>query len=114
MVQEMMLNGRVYSSEELFDMGVIDILAESGEGQRSVYSYVEKSTKYRNGYRAMQQVKQRVNPITYDELWDVCSFWVDIAMEISERDIRLMDRLINAQNRKAATGYQETAMRNTG
>ncbi len=114
MVQKMMLNGRVYSSEELFDMGVIDILAESGEGKNSVYSYVEKSAKYRNGFRAMQQVKQRVNPITYDELWNVCSYWVDIAMEISERDLRLMDRLIKAQNRKAATGYQESAMRDTG
>ncbi|OGT65603.1 MAG: hypothetical protein A3I13_05660 [Gammaproteobacteria bacterium RIFCSPLOWO2_02_FULL_47_50] len=114
MVQEMMLNGRVYSSEELFDMGVIDILAESGGGKNSVYSYVEKSTKYRNGFHAMQQVKQRVNPITYDELWNVCSYWVDIAMEISERDLRLMDRLIKAQNRKAATGYQESAMRDTG
>ena len=114
MVQEMMLNGRVYSSEELFDMGVIDILAECGGGKNSVYSYVEKSTKYRNGFHAMQQVKQRVNPITYDELWNVCSYWVDIAMEISERDLRLMDRLIKAQNRKAATGYQESAMRDTG
>lgn len=114
MVQEMMLNGRVYSSEELFDMGVIDILAESGGGKNSVYSYVEKSTKYRNGFHAMQQVKQRVNPITYDELWNVCSYWVDIAMEISERDLRLMDRLIKAQDRKAATGYQESAMRDTG
>ncbi len=109
-VEKMMLNGRIYSAEELFDMGVIDVLAESGKGEAAVYSYVERSIKYRNGFHAMQHVKQCVNPITYDELWDVCSHWVDIAMQISDRDLRLMDRLIKAQNRKAAQEYQDSLM----
>ena len=109
-VEKMMLNGRIYSSEELFDMGVIDILTDIDEGKAAVYSYIERSTKYQNGFQAMQHVKESVNPITYEDLWDVCSYWVDIAMQISERDLKLMDRLVNAQDRKAAQGYQKSSM----
>lgn len=109
-VEKMMLNGRVYSAEELYDMGVIDHLAEKGKGREEVYSYIEKATKYENGHRAMQWVKQKVNPITYDDLWEVCSYWVDIAMQISDRDLRLMDRLVKAQNRKVATESAQVAL----
>jgi hypothetical protein len=36
---------------------------------------------------------------------DVCSYWVDVAMQISGKDLRLMDRLVRAQDKKAAMGY---------
>ncbi len=99
-VEKMMLNGLKYKAENLYDMGVIDVLAEKNEGKDAVYSYVEKHEKYRNGYLAMQNVRQKVHPISYEELMDVCAYWVDVALEISEKDLKLMQRLVNAQDRR--------------
>ena len=48
----------------------------------------------------MQNVRNKVHPISYEELMDVCSYWVEVAMNISERDLKLMERLANAQNRR--------------
>jgi DSF synthase len=106
-VDRMMLNGRIYNTEELYDMGVIDVLSEHGEGREAVYSYIEKNSRYRNGYLAMQKVHQKVHPVSYEDMMDVCAYWVDVAMQISERDLRIMKRLVDAQNKKAAAYCNE-------
>jgi hypothetical protein len=41
-------------------------------------------------------------------MMDVCSYWVDVAMKISERDLRLMQRLVNAQD-KVTAPYNDAA-----
>ena len=99
-VEKMMLNGEKYKSEELYEMGVIDVLAEKSEGKEAVYEYIERQNKYQNGYLAMQNVRQKVHPVSYEDLIEVCNYWVEIAMKLSDRDLKLMQRLANAQNRK--------------
>lgn len=105
-VERMMLNGRKYPSGELYDMGVIDELVEEGKGRDAVYDYINNSSKYRNGYMAMKTVREKVHPISHDELIEVTKHWVDVTMNISERDLRLMNRLVKAQTRKAAEQVQ--------
>ena len=99
-VEKMILDGRKYKSEDLYEMGVVDILAEINEGKEAVYAYIQKHEKYRNGYLAMRNVRNKVHPISYEELMEVCTYWVDVAMNISDRDLKLMERLANAQNRR--------------
>ena len=99
-VEKMILDGRKYKSEDLYEMGVVDILAEKNEGKEAVYAYIQKHEKYRNGYLAMRNVRNKVHPISYEELMEVCTYWVEVVMNISERDLKLMQRLANAQNRR--------------
>ncbi len=98
--EKMMLSGKKYKSEDLHDMGVVDILAEKSEGKKAVYEYIEKHGKYRNGHLAIQRVRSKVHPISYDDLMEVCEFWVDTVMNVTERDLKLMQRLANAQDRR--------------
>ncbi len=106
-VDRMMLNGRKYETNELYDMGVVDILAKKGEGKAAVYKYVKESSRYRNGFRAMQEIHRKVHPISYEEMMEVCAYWVDVALKISKKDLRLMERLVNAQNRKTSSFYND-------
>lgn len=101
-VEKMMLNGKKYAAQELYDMGVVDRLVGEGEGRNAVFSYIRECEKYRNGYLAMKNVREKVHPVSYEELIDVCNYWVDIAMNIDERDLKLMKRLVQGQDRKAA------------
>ena len=101
-----MLSGRKYPSDELYEMGVIDILAQKNSGHEAVYEYIKGSKKYHNGYMAMKSVREKVNSITHDELINVCEYWVDVAMNITDRDLRLMDRLVKAQNKLATRDIQ--------
>ena len=54
---------------------------------------------------AMKHVREKVHPISHDDLIDVCKYWVDIAMNISERDLKLMNRLVRAQDKLMDNNY---------
>ncbi len=98
--ERMILSGRIYTAEELYDMGVVDILAEDNHGERAVYDYIQKENRAKNGYRALRKVKDLCSPITYEELVKVGEIWVDAALQLGARDLRMMERLVARQSAK--------------
>jgi len=48
----------------------------------------------------MAQVKDLNNRVSYQELVDIANIWADAALELTEKDLRMMDRLIKRQNNK--------------
>lgn len=100
LAEKIILSGQLYNSEELYEMGVVDILAEKGEGEMEVYKYVKAASRYSNSYSAIRKVRDICNKISYDELIDVAKIWVDAALRLSSKDLRMMQRLVNRQNVK--------------
>lgn len=68
----------------------------------AVYRYIDSFNKTRNTSEAMRQVKDRCNPVSYEELLDITRIWVDAVFKLSERDLRMMHHLVRGQNRKMA------------
>ena len=97
--EKMILSGKLYSAEELHEMGLVDVLVEDGLGEEAIYDYVEKQTRRSNGYIALQKARQRFNPITYQELMDITCVWVDAALRLNEKDIKVMDRFVRSQQK---------------
>jgi DSF synthase len=52
----------------------------------------------------VQRSKQLINPITYNELKGIAAIWVNAALALDARDLRMMQRLIKAQNKTAELG----------
>ncbi len=100
--EKMILSGSLYSSEQLFEMGVVDILADKGEGEIAVYKYIKTANRAFNTYKSMQRVKDICNQISYQELQDIVKVWTDAALQLSEKDLRMMSRLVRRQNCKVA------------
>jgi DSF synthase len=98
LAEKIILSGKLYTSEELFEMGIVDILAEKGEGEMEVYKYTKAASRYANSYRAIRKVRDICNKISYDELIDVAKIWVDAAFKLNDRDLKMMDRLIKRQS----------------
>jgi DSF synthase len=96
--EKMILSGGLYTAEQLYDMGVVDILAEAQEGELAIYRYIKSARKNMNSYRAMRQVKDICNQVSYQELADIGVVWADAAMNLSEKDLRMMERLVHRQN----------------
>lgn len=101
--EEFILSGRIYTAEELHEIGLVDILAEDGEGEIALYDYIKKQSRRRNVLNALALVRQCYHPITYQELIDIARIWVDAAFRLQEKDLRMMSRLVRAQQ-KFATG----------
>jgi len=76
--EKIILSGKIYSAEELYEMGVVDVLANPGEGEQAVYAYIRKQNQ---------------------ELLDITEQWVDTALQLKEKDLRTMDRLAHSQKR---------------
>jgi len=93
LAEKMILSGRLYSAKELFEMGVVDILAEDGHGEKEVYDYISREDKARNGITAFRAARKCTQPLSYEELRNVTEIWVDAALNLRPRDLRMMERL---------------------
>jgi len=99
--ERMILSGRTYTAEELHEMGVVDVLAENDQGEEAVYAYMRKHNRAHNGYESIHKIRQIYHPISYDELMRIGAIWVDAALRLSERDLRIMERIARSQEKLA-------------
>lgn len=98
--EQMILSGKIYSAEEMYDMGLVDVLAEEGEGQKAVQDYIAKNMKRQSIIQALQDVRRRVDRMDLQELLDITERWVDEAMKLDEGSLKRMERLRLAQTRR--------------
>lgn len=98
--EEMIFSGRVYTAAQLHEMGVVDVLAEDGAGESAVRDYIRSNERRRNGMQAVFECRRQLNPITYDELLNIANIWVDAALRVEEKDLKLMGRLGRSQIRR--------------
>ena len=111
--EKMVRSGKIYSGEELYQMGVVDVLAEDGQGEYALNNWIKKNHRSLNSFQAINRAKQRVNQLTYEELHDITEVWVDAALRLDERNLKVMDRLVRAQNSKVKTEVSHIAEKQT-
>ena len=99
--EHMILSGRVYSAAELHEMGVIDIIAEDGEGEATLKEYFRQFHPRFATRRATFDMRRIVSPVPYEEMERITDLWVDVAMSLGETDLKKMRRLARAQLAKA-------------
>ncbi len=113
--ERVILSGKTWRAEELHELGIIDLLAEPGQGMETVRRYItERQHRSPNTMLAMQQVRKVVNPVTYEELEEIAMIWVDAALRLTKKDLKIMDRLVRAQNRTYTQGAREEELANVG
>jgi DSF synthase len=100
--ERILLSGKLYRAEELHAEGVVDILADDGRGENAVYEHIVRQAGKRNARQAVLLVRRKLRPLLYDELMEVKEIWVDSAMRLGPREIRLMERIANVQTRVSA------------
>ncbi|MEK7877294.1 MAG: crotonase/enoyl-CoA hydratase family protein, partial [Pseudomonadota bacterium] len=98
LAEEMILSGNLYPAARLHEMGIVDMVVPEGRGEMAVYDYVNKVHKRRNGGAATYQARQAVFPITREELMKITTLWVDAALRLDERDLRMMTRIVQSQS----------------
>ena len=101
--EKMVRSGKIYTGEELYQMGVVDVLAEDGQGEYALNNWIKKHHRSLNSFQAINRAKQRVNPLTIEELYEITEIWVDAALRLDERNLKVMERLVRAQNSKVGT-----------
>ena len=45
----------------------------------------------------MKKIRQIAHPITQEQLYDIVDIWIEAAMDLSRKDLKKMDRLLQLQ-----------------
>jgi len=88
-------------------MGIVDVLAPAGQGESTVRQWIMSSAKRRNGMQGVFRARQIVQPVTREELDAVAETWVDAALRLEDRDLKMMSRIVRAQMRRMEDGDVE-------
>ena len=109
--ERMILGGCLYSAEQLHEMGIVDVLVEDGQGEQAVLDYIHKEERAQNGYRAFRQAKQYCNPVSYAELENITTAWVDAAVRLEDKSLRMMERLVSRQSARSHRSQEPVALK---
>jgi len=97
---EVICSGQIYKPEYLQEKGVVDLIAKTGKGIETTNKFIKKHSRSFNGRQAILDAKQRFQPICFNELMDITKIWVDAAMRLTPKDIKMMQKLVSMQNTK--------------
>ncbi len=106
---DMVLSGKIYTAEQLQRRGIVDLVVEDGQGEVALEQAVRALEPRFRGTMAALQARRVAAPITFESLQAVVDHWAVTAMTLTNRDIRLMERLARAQVRKVG-GADEGAV----
>ncbi len=98
--RSMILSGRLYSASELAELGLIDMVVPTGEGEAGLRSFVDRNRGRRRALKSLSMVGRCCDPVDRTELVDVADLWVENAMGVTSSDLRRMRRLVRAQMRR--------------
>jgi DSF synthase len=101
---EMILSGRLYTAEQLYRRHLVDLVVEDGEGEAAIEVVTQSVSPRLRGTLAALEARRLAAPVTYESLMAVVDQWTETALQLTDRDLRLMERLARAQVRKAGGG----------
>jgi DSF synthase len=99
MAERLMFSGRIYTAEDMHALGLVQILAEPGEGEAAVQTYIRQNQRRMNGQVGAFRAARAVNPVTLEELQAVVKIWAETGMKLTDQQLRVMRRLAGKQVR---------------
>jgi DSF synthase len=102
LAKNIITSGQVYTTEEFYEMGLVDIIVEKGDGRNAINAYIKKHRRHQNGYCAVDKIVELENTLAYDDLYRVVEIWVETAMNLTPKELRVMERLAKAQAQRSA------------
>lgn len=106
--ERMINSGETFTAEELYERGLVHVLAEPGEGEAAVHAFTARNARRHNAHCAMYAASRRADGVAYEELADIVSLWVETAMQLTSSDLRKMMRILEAQHRREAAAQGQT------
>jgi len=101
MADRIILSNQTYTAEEMYDLGIVHQLVETGEGVHAVRDFIKRSDRRHAGMVGARKATKRVWKLELEELNRITEMWADAALQLREQDLKVMSRLVAAQGRVA-------------
>ena len=97
MASRMILSDEIFSAEQMYEMGIVHQLAEPQEGVAAVRDFMVKNSRRFPGMIGARRAMRIAAPVEMAEFYGIVDLWADAAMQLSDKDLKLMERLAAAQ-----------------
>ena len=99
LAEEIILGAKNHTAEALYDMGIVDVLCDVGDGVNAIESYTSRLAS-RSGVSAFRRALNHTRALDRKELYGIADAWVDAAMNLKAEHLRRIDRLLSNQTKK--------------
>jgi len=107
--EQLITGGQILTATKLHEMGIVDVLAKDGQGRRTAEEWIATNSKRRSGFQAVMATRQFVHPIEREELDGITDLWVNAAMRLEERDLKMINRIVRSQMKRMENRHSESA-----
>lgn len=108
--EDLIMSGQVFTAKEMQEIGVVDEVAEDGLGLETTRRLIANRQRRQNAYRSFQLAQRQFQPLEVGELRSIADIWIDSALQLETRDLRMMARLVRAQDRLMANSPDDAAV----
>jgi DSF synthase len=99
MADRLIVSNQTYTAEEMYELGIVHVLAEDGQGLAACEDFIRKSERRHPGLVNARKATRVTSPIGLSELKRVVDLWAEAALQLSDGDLKVMGRLTRAQER---------------
>ncbi|MDB9349740.1 crotonase/enoyl-CoA hydratase family protein [Nodularia spumigena] len=97
LADQLISSGKRYTDQEMFDLGVVDVLVEDGTGYNAVNELISQRQAHQYGLQGISEIRRLTQKLEYNELESIVEVWAKRAMHITNQDLKLMKRLARWQ-----------------
>jgi DSF synthase len=101
MADRLIVSNHTYTAQEMYELGIVHHVAENGEGLAACEDFIKKSERRHPGLVNARKAMKLTNPIGLSELKRIVDLWAEAALQLSDSDLKIMNRLTRAQERVA-------------
>lgn len=101
MADRIIVSNETFTAQQMYDLGIVNHVAEPGEGVSAVRDFIKKSERRHAGLVGSRSAMKEVWGLELAELNRITEMWADTALKLREQDLKVMSRLVAAQGRLA-------------
>ncbi|MDO8416506.1 MAG: crotonase/enoyl-CoA hydratase family protein [Agitococcus sp.] len=98
--EKLISTGESHTAEWLATQGFVDRTFEPGTAFKSTRSFIDELRPKLNGTRGLLRMRQRVAPVSREELLEITDGWAEAAFNLQEHELAYMERLVLMQNKR--------------
>ena len=102
LADRVILSNQTYTAEQMYDLGIVHELAEPGEGLTATRAFIARHARRHAGVVGARKATRVASAVPLEELHQIVELWADSALQLRDQDLRVMNRLANAQTRLIA------------
>ncbi len=92
--QDIIRSGKRWSATEMKDYGVVDGICGKGDGLEFIEKLMERS------FFLSPALSRICRKVDLRELKEIVDIWIQMVLDIKEKDVKLMERIVAAQKQK--------------